>query len=119
MIVNFEEITANLPHTSVHKYALCLADTLKLHFGVGSEINNLQIRKYLLDKGYILTPAQARQTLHYIRVHFVFMTDEMTKCVLCANKKGYYLTDNQSDIDRYKLSLQQRINSISEILESI
>lgn len=116
MIVNFEQITANLPPTSIHKYALCLSEKLKSHYGVGNELNNAAMKKHLADNGYILTPAQVRQTLHYMRVHFMFANEEMNMCYICANQKGYFITNSQDEINRYKTSLQQRMNSINEIL---
>jgi len=112
MITNFEPQTYELNEYE-HNYLLpTIADGLSTKIGKEKAITNKAICKALKDKGYKISDTRLRKVVHYIRIkNFVPL--------LIATSKGYYVATEREEVETYIKSLSERINSISEVKNSL
>lgn len=120
MIIGFEQITANLPPTLVKTYAELLSIEIRTyHIGIGKEVKNKTLSKYLFQHGHTVREVQIREVLHFLRKHYKFVDSDLQVGFICANSKGYFLTFDKVEVWNYKESLRQRWQSIKEVYDSI
>jgi hypothetical protein len=62
--------------------------------------------------GYKLTDARLRKIIHHIRIKNIIP-------LLIATSKGYYISNDENEIELYIKSLNERINSIQEIKDAL
>lgn len=75
--------------------------------GFRKPISGKQIREMLASKANIhLDASRLRKIIHRMSIDGV-----AEKLVLCATTKGYFLTSNPLEINKYKKSLEDRIKS--------
>lgn len=111
MIKGFERETHELTSDEMRMVAP-MVNGLKTKIGVDKAITSQKMIKAMRQAGYKIDGPRLRKIVHFIRVNKLVPN-------LISTSKGYFIATTQSEIDDYKRSLQQRINSISEILNSI
>lgn len=79
--------------------------------GKSEAITNKQICEVLKPHYSKINQARVRKIIHYIRCNRLVTN-------LIATSKGYYRAQNQKELDDYRESLIQRINSIAELNNS-
>lgn len=109
MITNFEEITYELTpmeQAAVSHIVFLLRNSM-------TPVKNQQISKYLREQNseLKLDGPRIRKIIGYIRVK------KLLKNVI-ATSKGYYVSYDKKDIERYVKSLTERINAITAIKNS-
>lgn len=116
MLVTFEEITANLPKGEMRTLSnLLINHMLDTCIMQGEVIKNVEIRRFFKENQHNVADAQVRQIIHNIRVNYTFSNN----CYLCASQKGYLLTNDIKKVALFKKSLEQRRQSIQEVINSI
>ena len=111
MIEGFDDDTCEL---SSYEKTLVPIIVSKIKGNIGEEmaVKNKDIIRRLNSMGYEkITAARIRKIIHYIRV-----SKKVTN--LIATSKGYYRAKSKSEIEKFVLSLQQRINSIQSVRDS-
>lgn len=120
MIIGFEQITQNLAPTVAHICAELLAAKFRdEHVGSQKLIKNTDLRVFLSKAGHKMSEVQLRQVIHYLRINFKFSDENLNKGYICAKQKGYYLSFNEEENRKYKLSVRQRWIAIKEIDDSM
>lgn len=84
---------------------------LRTKIGEENAITNTRMTKGMKAQGYKVNPARMRKLLHHIRVNHLIEN-------LVSSSKGYYIATTRMEVVKYKKSLQQRLNSIKELLDS-
>lgn len=109
MITNFENITYEL--TPMEQAAVSHV-TYLLNNSDGP-VKNQKISQYLREQNSELKlyGPRIRKIINYIRVK------KLLKNVI-ATSKGYYVSYNEKEIERYVKSLTERINAITQIKNS-
>lgn len=110
MITNFEEITADLSVAEL----VAIPHLVKLIEGADCPLKNKAMCVFLnsiptLD--FKATDSRVRKFLNYIRIKKLVKN-------LIATSKGYYITHDEKEIERYKKSLQERIDAITALKNS-
>lgn len=86
-------------------------------------VNRLAIERKLIKpykrepinkKFYVLTGPRFRKIIHHIRV-----ADMIPNYQLIANSKGYFLSNNQQEIDKFIKSCRERANSFNEVANAM
>ena len=85
---------------------------IKSLFKKGRTITGKEIAKnVLIHLGFNLSPPRVRAVIHYIRVSKLIKN-------LIATQKGYKAFASKKEVQTYVTSLEQRVNSINEIIRS-
>lgn len=110
MITNFEEITYELTEEEM-KYVSGFVSAFNKRVGEENAITSVEITAKFKQLNISMNGARIRKIVNYVR------TNKLVKNLI-ATSKGYYVASSQEQIDKYKLSLQQRINEIQRVLNS-
>jgi len=84
---------------------------LRTKWGKDNAITSDEMIEAFKSLNIKVTGPRIRKLINYIRVNGLVTN-------LVSSSLGYYRTNDAEDLERYKRSLRQRINSISEVLES-
>ena len=113
MIKNFEDVTAKLTKMEKAKLLPLVKEILETRRGEEKAVTNRKIRDYLeLAYNMKYDAPTIRKIISYIRCN------NMIPC-LVATSKGYYITDNKEEMEKYIESLQNRIESIRMVILSM
>jgi len=112
MITNFERETHELNHYELKTLLPVLSIGLNRKIGKLNAITNKDICLSMKQAGYKLTDARLRKIIHHIRVNNLIP-------LLIATSKGYYISNDENEINQYIKSLSERINSIQEIKDAL
>jgi len=111
MITDFEEITQPLDKGE-KKIAMMIARYIRKFSRREKESSNGFMRQYLFQNGVRnIKSIRIRSMIHWLRVN------KKIKYIL-ANGRGYYYSKNKADLERYRISLANRINSIDRVYHS-
>jgi hypothetical protein len=112
MIDNFEEITYELNETE-RKLLPFVIEGMNHHQGKERAITGTKIRQAILDKkGVKVSGARLRKIIHYLRVS--------GECpLLVATSEGYFIAQTESEVTSFLNSIQQRINSMTELRDAV
>lgn len=111
MVTDFEKLTAPLDKEE-KKIAMVIGRYIYKFSRKGKESSNNFLRLYLHQNKYPqIKGVRVRAMIHWLRVNHKF------KWIL-ANGQGYYYSRNKQDLERYKTSLANRINSITKVRNS-
>ena len=104
MLPGFEQHTANLTDYELNVLVPAFLNGFKTKIGVENAITNKQIVERMKG-GYQLNDVVVRKIISYIR-------EEGLLPGLVASSKGYYLTNDPKEIERYIESLHGRETKI-------
>ena len=113
MIPGFEDQTA--PLTDYEKITLMplIVVGLSKRKGVNNAITNAGICRALKSRGYTkVNSARIRKIINHIRLY------DKVSC-LVSSSKGYYVTKNVDDINRYIDSLEKRAKAIFSVAHAL
>lgn len=110
MINGFEKETQELSNYE-HTLVPILVKGLLSKKGKSQSITNKQICEILKPHYRKINQVRVRKIIHYIRCNRLVTN-------LIATSKGYYRAENKKELDDYRKSLVQRINSIAELNNS-
>ena len=112
MIQGFEEYTA--PLTDYEREALRprLVHYLSLCNGAANAVKNGTIVRHLRYYGCRATEARVRKLINHIRIH------ALVPC-LVASSRGYYVTDDPEELDKFIASLAGREDAIRAVRVSM
>ena len=85
---------------------------LKSHVGSEDSVTSTEIVRKLKEQGYKINGARVRKLVHHIRVTGIIKN-------LIASSKGYYITNDPKELERFKSSLLERRNSIDEVIKAM
>tara|TARA_R110002051_G_scaffold161489_3_gene233049 strand:- start:304 stop:663 length:360 start_codon:yes stop_codon:yes gene_type:complete len=112
MITNFEPQTYELNQYELHTLLPILIQGFSTKKGKEKAVTNKAICKALKLGGCKITDTRLRKVVHYIRVKNLVP-------LLIATSKGYYVATTKQEVETYIKSLSERINSISEVKNSL
>ena len=113
MITNFEEITHELTPKEVNIILPLVAECLQNAVGKDSALTNHKIAvKLRYENGIIISSPRIRKIIHEIRVNHIVRG-------LLATSKGYYISNDISEIQTYIASLIQRNNSVHHVINAL
>jgi hypothetical protein len=112
MITDFEKITQPLDKEE-KRIAKFIGQYIYKHGRKGKETSNTNLRVVAQANGFPwLKSIRVRAMIHWLRVQKAY------KWIL-ANGKGYYYSRDSEDVMRYLASLDNRINAIRRVRNSI
>jgi len=111
MIEGFEEQTHEVD-SEEEKIAKWIIPRLKKSIGESRAVTNQKICTHLKKNGFSTSPPRVRKIIHNIRVKGLVPN-------LIATSRGYYVTADREELSSYVRSLQQRINSITEVRDAL
>lgn len=111
MIDGFEDITQELTWEEREMLPLIIKG-LKSHKGADNPVTSKQIIAGMKKHGYVLSGARVRKIIHHIRVN------RKVNCLL-ANGKGYWVSEDPTEIQTYLKSLSQRERSIKAVRSAL
>lgn len=112
MLNGFEDKTYELTDIEV-KLSKYIAGRLSNHIGEEKSVTSKQIIQALPNNIPIkVTPAKLRKMINYIR------REKLTKGILVATSKGYYIENDKQKVKRYINSLEQRAREIMRVANS-
>lgn len=108
MITNFEDITYEL---TIEEQST-ISTIVKSLKEANEPLNNQKLQIIIFDKlGLNINGARLRKIINCIRTKNVLNN-------LLANSKGYYISENKIEIEKYVQSLQDRIDAINQVKNS-
>lgn len=111
MIQGFEDQTEELTQYEIEVLVPLMVKGLSTKIGYNNAITNSKIRSRLKDKEMNISDARIRKIINYIRVNKLIVN-------LLATSKGYFISNDPSEINKYKESLIARANSILNLAKS-
>lgn len=111
MIIGFEEETKPLTEEE-HKLLPEFVRCLQKYTGKKNAITNKSIREGYWRKGIKLSDSRIRKIINHIRLHNMVPK-------LCANSRGYYIAQNNEELQEYVNGLRQRVGAIKAILTTL
>lgn len=112
MINGFEPQTEELNEYEKTKLLPRLIDGFEGRIGKKNAITSNKICQILKGDGFKINPARLRKVIHEIRI-----TGAVEN--LIATKKGYYISNDKAEMQKYVDSLHQRENSIANIRKQL
>lgn len=112
MLDGFEKETAPLTEYEETTLLPVMVRCLSLKRGAKNAVKNGFICSRLKDAGYSVNEARIRKLINHIRVHGLVPR-------LIATGAGYYVSDDQEELERYIASLRGRENAIRSVREAI
>lgn len=110
MVIGFENQTAHLSEEELSIVPV-LAKKLAQRIGSGSAMKNEDCRVYLAMQNFFTTESRIRKMINYIRIHGLCRN-------LIATSKGYFVAENELQLQEYIHSLKQRAASILLVAQS-
>lgn len=111
MIQGFEDQTEELTQYEIEVLVPIMVKGLSTKIGQDNAITNSKIRSRLKDKEMDISDARIRKIINYIRVNKLIVN-------LLATSKGYFISNDPAEINKYKESLISRANSILNLAKS-
>lgn len=111
MITNFEEQTKPLSKEEQEKMVPELVQLFEARKGLRQAIRNRALITFLSIVGYDTKPDRVRKMINFIRVNCLVKN-------LIASNLGYYVSNDEKEIQNYVLSLYQRARAIIAVGES-
>lgn len=108
MITGFEEETAPLTEYEERELLPVMIDGLSKKIGKENAVTSSTIVRRLKEKGLKIDGARVRKLINHIRRHDLVP-------LLCGSSKGYWIEHNEEEINKYILSLHERIEAISAV----
>lgn len=118
MLEGFENITQPLTEAEEQVANMVGACLLRSHVGAEKAVNSREIcngmNAYLEKRGadIRLTDARLRKIVNHLR------TNDIVPC-LVATSKGYYVSTDKAELQKYYFSLVDRYMAIKAVAESI
>jgi len=110
MLTGFEDVTYKLSDYE-KKLVQPMVRGLQTKIGEKNAITNKEMVKKMKEAGYKISAPRIRKLIHHIRKEKLVLN-------LIATSKGYYISTDPKEIENYKKSLKQRIESIQVTLDS-
>lgn len=110
MVIGFEHLTAQLS-AEEEAIAVLLSERLVKCKGQNMAMDNRAIRDYLQRKDCYVSAVRVRKIINHIRINSMVSN-------LVASSRGYYIAENQEELDRYVTSLRQRASAILLVAQS-
>lgn len=112
MIDGFEKETKDLTDYEKDVLLPIMIRGFSHHVGTENAITNKQICEKMQVKGFDVNDVRVRKIINHIRTHNLVPR-------LMATGKGYYITNNSSELLSYISSLDGRIHAITQIRDAI
>lgn len=111
-IQGFEEQTHELNEYELTIVVPAMVKSFHNHIGEENSITSSKAIKAMKDKNYKIEGPRFRKCVNYIRVNGLVP-------LLLASSKGYYIATSKSSAERFIESLDQRINAITTVRDSL
>lgn len=112
MINGFEKQTQELTEYESDILLPLVVKQLKLKLGEKQSVTNAHVCRAFKNHGYKMTAPRFRKIINHIRINGLINH-------LVSSSKGYFVATSESEIERYIESLDQRINSITTVRDSL
>ena len=112
MITGFEDETHELTEYEFNVLLPALVSGLKRRKGKHNAVKSTEAIKKLKAGGFKISPPRWRKVVHHIRVHHLVGG-------LISTSKGYYIAETMEEVETYRKSLRERINSIQEVHDAL
>lgn len=112
MITNFEDITEGL---TTHENTVILPKLIELlrwRRGKENAVTNRKLVNLLTAMGHDIQESRIRKLINQIRVHGLVKN-------LLATSKGYYVSNDPKEINKYILSLRERAVAINSVADAL
>lgn len=109
MIEGFEKETADLTEYEESVLLPLMIKGFRNHIGADRAITNREICNKLRAKGYDISEVRVRKIVNHIRTHNLVPR-------LMATGKGYYITNEPSELIGYISSLKGRREALNEVI---
>ena len=110
MITGFERETFELTDYELTLVPL-MVNGLKTKKGKVNSITNKKMVIKMKALNHKINDVRVRKLIHHIRVNKLVPN-------LISSSKGYWIAENQEEVEKYLKSLKERCNSINEIIKS-
>ena len=107
-IVLFEPETVKLTEYELEKLVPVMVKCLQNKIGKDNAVSNRYMVEKMREHGYDITEIRVRKIINYIR------TNGIIECLMASNR-GYYITKDKSEMQKYCHSLYQRQEAIEEV----
>ena len=108
MITNFENVTEGLSHEEKTVILPKVIELVKWRKGKENAVSNRKLVNLLNAMGHPISEPRIRKMINQIRVNGLVKN-------LLATSKGYYVSNDQTEIKNYVQSLHERASAIIEI----
>ena len=108
MLELFEDYTYDLTEYEREKLLPLFIEGFENRVGVKRAVTNKQIVERLRKKQYLINDARVRKIINHIRMKNLVPG-------LMASSRGYYITTDPREIERYVRSLEGRESAIREV----
>lgn len=112
MITNFENYTFELNNYEKDILLPKIIQGLCVRHGKNKAISNKQACNKMRQMGLKISPARFRKIIQYIRLNGLIQN-------LLASSKGYYISTNKIEREKYINSLNERINSLQNTMYAL
>ena len=112
MITNFENYTFELNNYEKDILLPKIIQGLSVRHGKAKAISNKQACNKMRQMGLKINPARFRKVIQYIRLNGLIQN-------LIASSKGYYISTNKIEREKYIDSLNERINSLQNTMYAL
>ena len=112
MITNFEDLTKGLTINETTLILPRVIEMVKWRKGKENAVTNNKMINLLTAMGYNVTQPRIRKIINQIRMNGLVKN-------LLATSKGYYVSGDKKEINRYVLSLRERAASINAIADAL
>lgn len=116
MIRGFEDQTHDLTEKEIKKIVPAVRFYLRYRIGYDNAISGNVLLQRLNLSGYKVRPARIRKIINYLVISDVVIR---TGYVLIASNKGYFITRNKLEIQKWVLSMTDRIEAMKKRLEAV
>ena len=111
MITNFENITEGLSKEETTIVLPKVVELVKWRKGKENAVSNRKLVNLLTCMGHNVSEPRIRKMINQIRLNGLVKN-------LLATSKGYYVSDDQTEISNYVRSLYERASAITAIAKT-
>ena len=113
MLNGFERQTKGLSEYEKQRLVPIVVKGMRYHYGKSRAVTAKHICDQLTAQGYEINDARLRKVIKYIR------HKGLIPGIIVASSRGYYVSDNMSEIQRYIRTLEGRAQAILAVRDRL
>lgn len=112
MLTLFENVTTSLTQLELKQVVPLLVQMIGSRKHKNEAVTNKDLCRWLQTEGFSTTEVRIRMMINYIR------NSNLLPCLI-GTGKGYYVTNDPVEVELQIISLQGRVNSIKNVIDSL
>lgn len=112
MIEGFKKQTHDLTKYELEELVPVIVRGIEFRIGEGRSVTSKQAIYGMKKRGFKIDGPRFRKCINYIRINGLVP-------LLLATSKGYFVANSESSVERFIESLDQRINAITTVRDSL